>query len=135
MIARLNDKAMSLVPVARAAARAVGAKVRCYGARAEFVRGDAMVTWHYASNTLATPKNMAEAVLYGAVAAEILMQPALKERLVELGHDPRKVLWGRRLQGDIHGITLSLPDGSESWCHGPASTVRIGDQVAIIRFG
>jgi hypothetical protein len=62
------------------------------------------------------------------------MSLALRERLVQLGWNPERVTWGRRVNGDMHGVTLER-NGVEKYHPGPFSAVRVGDQSAIVRWG
>lgn len=62
------------------------------------------------------------------------MSLALRERLIQLGWKPERVTWGRRVHGDMNGITLEK-EGVETYHPGPFSAVRAGDQSAIVRWG
>ena len=42
--------------------------------------------------------------------------------------------WGRRVRGDMHGVTLEFR-GEVRHYSGPFISVRGGDQIAIVRFG
>lgn len=41
--------------------------------------------------------------------------------------------WGKRLQGDAHGVTILRPSGEQKYISGPFSAIRAGDQIAIVR--
>ena len=60
------------------------------------------------------------------------MSPALRAELVKLGWNPERVLWGRRVNGDAHGVTIEREGKTRYW-PGPGVCVRGGDQVAIVR--
>jgi len=62
------------------------------------------------------------------------MSPALRDALRILGWKPERVTWGRRVSGDMHGAILER-DGVETYYAGPFVPVRIGDQMAIVRWG
>lgn len=61
------------------------------------------------------------------------MSLALRERLVQLGWKPERVTWGRRVNGDMHGVTLER-NGVETYHPGPLTTVKVGNQSAIVRW-
>lgn len=63
------------------------------------------------------------------------MSPALREKLLNLGwRNPNNTCWGRRVSGDMHGATLER-NGVEKYHAGPFTSVRVGDQIAIVRWG
>jgi hypothetical protein len=62
------------------------------------------------------------------------MSPALREELQRLGWKPARVTWGRRVSGDMHGVTLER-NGQERHYPGPFVPVHAGDQTAIVRWG
>lgn len=62
------------------------------------------------------------------------MDDALRDALRILGWKPERVTWGRRVSGDMHGAILER-DGVETYYAGPFVPVRMGDQMAIVRWG
>ena len=62
------------------------------------------------------------------------MSPALRAELQRLGWKPERVTWGRRVSGDVHGITLER-DGVERYHAGPFVPVHADGQTAIVRWG
>lgn len=64
------------------------------------------------------------------------MNQELRAELVRLGWGEKldRVVWGRRVGGDVHGATVEK-DGVARHYDGPFSCVRRGDQIAIVRFG
>lgn len=44
-------------------------------------------------------------------------------------------VWGQRLQGDPHGVTILRPSGEKQYIQGPFSAIKAGDQIAIVRYG
>lgn len=64
------------------------------------------------------------------------MNQDLRAELVRLGWGAKldRVVWGRRVTGDVHGATVEK-DGVTRHYDGPFSCVRKGDQIAIVRFG
>lgn len=61
-----------------------------------------------------------------------VMNSALKAELISLGWNPEKVLWGRRVDGDMHGVTIEYNGKTRYW-PGPGTCIRGGDQIAIVR--
>ena len=62
------------------------------------------------------------------------MNDALRFELARLGWKPEHVTWGRRVSGDVHGVTLER-DGVELYYAGPFVSVRRDGQSAIVRWG
>lgn len=63
------------------------------------------------------------------------MSFALRGELLNLGwRSPDRLCWGRRVSGDMHGMTLER-NGVEKYYPGPFTAVRAGDQSAIVRWG
>ena len=62
------------------------------------------------------------------------MSPALREKLIAKGWKPERVLWGRRVNGSPHGMTLER-DGVERYYSGPFVPVHADGQSAIVRWG
>ena len=64
------------------------------------------------------------------------MPAALRD---EVGEDWDHRIWGLRVSGDMHGVTLQMQDGTTRWYSGPFHAVRayVGDDTyaAIRRFG
>jgi len=63
------------------------------------------------------------------------MNETIRAELVRLGWDPEKVLWGRRISGDVHGARLELPNGQFRYVAGPFVAVHGDGQMAEVRFG
>ena len=63
------------------------------------------------------------------------MSESLRERLISYGWKPENVIWGRRVQGNVHGVTIEL-NGKETYYTGPFVCVQSKDQlqVAIVRW-
>lgn len=61
------------------------------------------------------------------------MNDALRAELVRLGWKPERVTWGRRVSGDMHGVTLER-DGVERHYLGPFVPVHRDGQTAIVRW-
>lgn len=64
---------------------------------------------------------------------ETTMNAALALKLARLGWNPTKVVWGRWVSADMHGVTLER-GGVERYYAGPYTqvTVRGCDQMAIV---
>jgi hypothetical protein len=62
------------------------------------------------------------------------MNNALRAELLRLGWKPERVTWGRRVSGNVHGVTLER-DGVERHYTGPFVSVRRDGQTAIVRWG
>ena len=62
------------------------------------------------------------------------MNDALRAELLRLGWKPDRVTWGRRVSGDVHGVTLER-DGMERHYFGPFVPVHRDGQTAIVRWG
>lgn len=63
------------------------------------------------------------------------MTQDLRSKLLNLGwRKPENMTWGRRVSGDMHGVTLER-NGVEKYYPGPLISVRVGEQVAIVRWG
>jgi len=64
------------------------------------------------------------------------MSAALKTELSKQGWASRmqEVLWGRRVQGNMHGVTIEK-EGVEKYYAGPFAAVSADGQIAIVRFG
>ena len=67
------------------------------------------------------------------------MSSALREALEKSGWNAplieRDGIWGTRVNGSPHHLTIRGADGQERYYSGPFATVQAGDQVAIVRFG
>ena len=67
------------------------------------------------------------------------MSQALREKLQQYGWNPERIerdgIWGTRVSGSPHHLTLRGADGKDRYYSGPFVSVRAGDQVAIVRFG
>ena len=62
------------------------------------------------------------------------MNETLRAELVRLGWNPQRVTWGRRVSGDVHGVTLER-DGVTRHYTGPFVPVHGDGQTAIVRWG
>ena len=62
------------------------------------------------------------------------MNDALRAELVRLNWKPERVTWGRRVAGNVHGVTLER-DGVERHYAGPFVPVHRDGQTAIVRWG
>ena len=63
-----------------------------------------------------------------------MMNDALRAELLRLGWKPERVIWGRRVSGSVHGVTLER-DGVKLYYAGPFVSVRRDGQTAIVRWG
>lgn len=66
----------------------------------------------------------------------MVMNPELRAELQRLGWGDKpesRVVWGRRVSGDMHGAEVER-DGVVRYHAGPFSAIRRGDQIAIVRF-
>ena len=62
------------------------------------------------------------------------MNEELRTELLRLGwKNPDSMAWGRRVSGDMHGATLERC-GVVKYYAGPFTSVRGGDQIAIVRW-
>ena len=74
-------------------------------------------------------------------AQEVAMQmsQALRDALQQYGWNAERVeregIWGTRVSGSPHHLTLRDADGKDCYYSGPFASVQAGDQVAIVRFG
>lgn len=68
---------------------------------------------------------------------KLVMNEELKEKLREFGWNAELIeafgLWGERVSGSPHHITLRLSDGQECYYAGPFVAIAAGGQVAIVR--
>ena len=64
----------------------------------------------------------------------ITMSDTLRAELVRRGWDPDFVTWGRRVSGDVHGVTLER-DGLVRYYPGPFVALERDGQKAIVRWG
>lgn len=62
------------------------------------------------------------------------MNETLRAELVRRGWNPQRVTWGRRVRGDMHGVTLER-NGVERYYNGPFVPVHGDGQTAIVRWG
>ena len=62
------------------------------------------------------------------------MNDALRAELLRLGWKPERVTWGRRVSGNVHGVTLER-NGEHRHYAGPFVSVRRDGQTAIVRWG
>jgi hypothetical protein len=63
------------------------------------------------------------------------MNESLRVELVRLGWKPDNVTWGRRVHGDVHGVTIER-DGVERYYAGPFWAIKHrSGQMAIVRWG
>ena len=62
------------------------------------------------------------------------MNDALRAELLRLGWKPDRVTWGRRVSGDVHGVTLER-DGLVRYYPGPFVALERDGQKAIVRWG
>jgi hypothetical protein len=67
------------------------------------------------------------------------MSQALRDALQSKGWNADRIeregIWGTRVSGSPHHLTLRGADGKDRYHSGPFATVQAGDQVAIVRFG
>ena len=67
------------------------------------------------------------------------MSQALRDALQQKGWDAARIeregIWGTRVDGSPHHLTLRGSDGVDRYHSGPFASVQAGDQVAIVRFG
>ena len=62
------------------------------------------------------------------------MSDTLRAELLRLGWKPERVTWGRRVSGDVHGVTLER-DGLVRYYPGPFVALERDGQKAIVRWG
>jgi hypothetical protein len=63
------------------------------------------------------------------------MKEGLKNEILSHGwKNPEKLLWGERVNGDVYGATLRLPNGRVVYYSGPFSSSRFENQMVIYRF-
>lgn len=62
------------------------------------------------------------------------MSDTLRAELVRRGWDPDLATWGRRVSGDVHGVTLER-DGLVRYYPGPFVAIERDGQKAIVRWG
>ena len=67
------------------------------------------------------------------------MSQALRDALQSKGWDASRIekegIWGERVDGSPHHLTIRGSDGKDRYHSGPFATVQAGGQVAIVRFG
>jgi hypothetical protein len=61
------------------------------------------------------------------------MHPGLRAELTRRGWNPDKVIWGRRVEGDMHGMSLEQK-GVIEYYPGPFVAIGYGGQSAIVRW-
>ena len=62
------------------------------------------------------------------------MNDVLRAELARLGWKPERVTWGRRVSGDVRGVTLER-DGEHGYYARPFVPVHRDGQTAIVRWG
>ena len=79
------------------------------------------------------------AVVFSPETGAMQMSAALRVELEKNGWNAalieRDGIWGTRVNGSAHHLTIRGADGQERYYSGPFATVQAGDQVAIVRFG
>ena len=67
------------------------------------------------------------------------MSQALREELQQYGWNAecveREGIWGTRVDGSPHHLTIRGADGKDRYHSAPFAAIQAGDQVAIVRFG
>lgn len=67
------------------------------------------------------------------------MSWALRDALQQKGWNADRVeregIWGTRVDGSPHHLTIRGSDGKDRYHSGPFAAIQAGDQVAIVRFG
>jgi hypothetical protein len=63
------------------------------------------------------------------------MNNALRAELLRLGWKPERVAWGRRVSGNVPGVTLERDGVERHYYAGPFKPVRRDGQTAIVRWG
>ncbi len=66
------------------------------------------------------------------------MNQALRDALQQKGWNADRIeqegVWGMRVDGSPHHLTLRGSDGVDRYYSGPFVSIRAGDQAAIVRF-